>query len=325
MILNPKIFSSDIEMKATREGFSEGLLLAGDENKNVVALCADLTESVKMDGFTKKYPERFFEMGIAEQSMASVASGMAAMGKVPFIGSYAVFSPGRNWEQIRTTICYNNANVKIIGSHSGVTVGEDGGSHQCLEDIALARVLPNMTVIVPCDAIEAKKATVAMAKTNTPAYLRLSRPKTAVITAEETPFEIGKSQVFFTPKEKAVAGIVACGHLVYDSIKAAKELENEGIFVSVLNLATIKPLDEEGVLQFVESSGGKIIAVEEHQKYGGMGGAVAEFLAKNRPTPMEFIGADDVFGQSGTPDELIERYGMGASSIKEAIKRILER
>ncbi len=325
MILNPKIFSSDVEMKATRDGFGEGLLLVGDENKNVVALCADLTESVKMDAFAKKYPERFIEMGIAEQSMASVASGMAVSGKVPFIGSYAVFSPGRNWEQIRTTICYNNANVKIIGSHSGVTVGEDGGSHQCLEDIALARVLPNMTVIVPCDAIEAKKATLSAAKINTPVYIRLSRPKTAVITTEETPFEIGKSQVFFIPKEKAMVGIVACGHLVYNSVQAVKELESEGIFVSVLNLATVKPLDEKGILEFVENSGGKIVTVEEHQIAGGMGSAVSEFLSRTRPTPMEFIGVKDMFGQSGTPDELVEQYGMGMSSIKEAVKRILER
>jgi len=325
MILNLKLFSQDIEQKATRDGFGEGLLLAGDENKNVVALCADLTESVKMDGFAKKYPERFIEMGIAEQSMASVASGMAAAGKVPFIGSYAVFSPGRNWEQIRTTICYNNANVKIIGSHSGVTVGEDGGSHQCLEDIALARVLPNMTVIVPCDAIEAKKATMAAAKINTPVYIRLSRPKTPLITAEETPFEIGKSQVFFTPKERAQAGIVACGHLVYNSIKAAKELEEEDIFVSVLNLATIKPLDEEGLLHFTENAGGRIVTVEEHQIAGGMGSAVAECFAKKNPVPMEFVGVKDMFGQSGTPDELIQKYGMGESSIKEAIKRVLQR
>jgi len=325
MILNPKLFLSDIELKSTRDGFGEGLLTAGDENKNVVALCADLTESVKMDSFAKKYPERFIEMGIAEQSMASVASGMAAEGKVPFIGSYAIFSPGRNWEQIRTTICYNNANVKIIGSHSGVTAGEDGGSHQCLEDIALARVLPNMTVLIPCDAIEAKKATIAAAKTNTPVYIRLSRPKTAVITTEETPFEIGKSQVFFTPKERAQAGIVACGHMVYHSIKVAKELEDEGIFVSVLNLATIKHLDEEGLLHFTENAGGRIVTVEEHQIAGGMGSAVAEFFAKKNPIPMEFVGVKDLFGQSGTPDELIQKYGMGEYSIKEAIKRVLQR
>ncbi|MFA5830488.1 MAG: transketolase C-terminal domain-containing protein [Candidatus Paceibacterota bacterium] len=324
-MLNQKIFSTDPELRSTRDGFSDGLVLAADENPNVVALCADLTESVKMDAFAKKYPERFIEVGIAEQSMASVASGMAAIGKVPFMASYAIFSPGRNWEQIRTTICYNNSNVKIIGSHGGVTVGEDGGSHQCLEDIALARVLPNMTVIVPCDAIEAKKATLAAAKIKTPVYIRLSRPKTPVIAAEETFFEIGKSRIFFTPKESAQAGIVACGPLVYNSLKVAKELESEGIFVSVLNLATIKPLDEEGILRFVESSGGKIITVEEHQIYGGMGGAVAEFLARVRPTPMEFVGAKDTFGQSGKPDELIEHYAMGESSIKEAVKKVLKR
>jgi transketolase len=324
-MLNPKLFSSDIELKSTRDGFSEGLVLAADENSNIVGLCADLTESVKMDAFTEKYPERFVEMGIAEQSMASVASGMAAAGKVPFMASYAIFSPGRNWEQIRTTICYNNSNVKIIGSHGGVTVGEDGGTHQALEDIALMRVLPNMTVIVPCDAIEAKKATLAVAKTSTPVYIRLARTKTPVITTEETPFEIGKSRVFFTPKERTQVGIVACGSLVYNSMKVAKELENEEIFVSVLNLATVKPLDEEGILHFVENCGGKIITVEEHQIAGGMGSAVAEFLAKTRPTPMEFVGVKDRFGQSGKPDELIEQYGMGESSIKNAIKKVLQR
>jgi transketolase len=324
-MLNPKLFDNDVELKSTRDGFSEGLVLAADENPHVVGLCADLTESVKMDAFAKKYPERFVEMGIAEQSMASVASGMAHEGKIPFMASYAVFSPGRNWEQIRTTICYNNANVKIIGSHGGVTVGEDGGSHQCLEDIALMRVLPNMTVIVPCDVIEAKKATLVAAKTNTPVYIRLSRTKTPVITTEETPFEMGKSQVFFTPKEIAKAGIVACGPLVYNSVKVAKELESEGIFVSVLNLATVKPLDEKGILDFIENSGGKIVTVEEHQISGGMGSAVAEFLAGVRPTPIEFIGAKDVFGQSGKPDELIEKYGMGETSIKEAVKKVLKR
>lgn len=324
-MINPKLFDNDVKRKSTREGFSEGLLLAADENPNVVGLCADLTESVKMDAFAEKYPERFVEMGIAEQSMASVASGMAAMGKVPFMASYAVFSPGRNWEQIRTTICYNHSNVKIIGSHGGVTVGEDGGTHQALEDIALMRVLPNMTVIVPCDSIEAKKATLAAAKTNTPVYLRLARTKTPVITTEEALFEIGKSQIFFTPKEKVQIGIVACGPLVYNSMRVAKELEDEGLFVSVLNLATIKPLDEEGVLHFVENCGGKIVTVEEHQVAGGMGSTVAEFLARIRPTPMEFVGVKDRFGQSGKPEELIEQYGMGESSIKEAVKKVLKR
>jgi transketolase len=323
-MLNPKLFSNDIEMKSTRDGFSEGLLLAAEENPNVVALCADLTESVKMDAFAKKYPERFVEMGIAEQSMASVASGMAHEGKVPFMASYAIFSPGRNWEQIRTTICYNNANVKIIGSHGGVTVGEDGGSHQCLEDIALARVLPNMTVIVPCDAIEAKKAILAVSRIKTPAYIRLSRPKTPVITTEETPFEIGKSQVMYR-SENAQVGIVATGPFLYNSIVAARVLAEEGITASVLNLSTIKPLDTEGLLKFAKESGGKIVTVEEHQIAGGMGSALAEFFAEQFPIAMEFVGVKDRFGQSGKPEELINHYGLDREAIIVAVKKIIMR
>jgi transketolase len=326
MILNPKIFDTDIEQAPIRNGFGEGLVIAADENENIVGLCADLTESTKMDAFAKKYPNRFVEMGIGEQSMASVASGMAAMGKVPFLTSYAMFSPGRNWEQIRTTICYNDRNVKIVGSHAGVSVGPDGGTHEAVEDIAITRVIPKMTVIVPCDSIEAKKATLAAARMVGPVYIRLAREKTPVITSEETPFEIGKSQVFFKPEGLEIkAGIVACGALVYNAIKVAKDLESEGVGVSVLNLPTIKPLDEEGIVRFVEESGGKIVTVEEHQIRGGMGSAVAEALAKKRPTPIEFIGVDDKFGQSGTPDELIEHYGMGIGAIKVAVQRVIQR
>ncbi len=323
-MLNPKLFDTDVAMKSTRDGFSDGLLLAADENPNVVGLCADLTESVKMDAFKKKYPKRFIEMGIAEQSMASVASGMAAIGKIPFMASYAVFSPGRNWEQIRTTICYNNANVKIIGSHGGVTVGEDGGSHQALEDIALARVLPNMTVIVPCDAIEAKKATLAASRTNKPFYIRLSRTKTPVITVEETPFEIGKSSVVYS-SDNAGVGIVATGTLLYNALVAAKELKESGISVSVLYLPTIKPLDTEGLLDFAKKCSGKIVSVEEHQVHGGMGSALAEFYAENYPVSMEFIGVKDQFGQSGKPEELIKHYGLDKDAIIEAVKKILKR
>jgi transketolase len=323
-MLNPKLFDNDIELKSTREGFSEGLLQSGDENPDVVALCADLTESIKMDAFAKKYPERFIEMGIAEQSMASVASGMAHEGKIPFMASYAVFSPGRNWEQIRTTICYNNANVKIIGSHGGVTVGEDGGTHQALEDIALMRVLPNMTVIVPCDAIEAKKAILAVARIKSPVYIRLARTKTPIITTEETPFEIGKSQVVFH-SENAQVGIVATGTLLYNSIMTAKHLVEEGIAVSVLNLPTVKPLDTEGLLHFAKESGNKIVTVEEHQTAGGMGSALAEFFAEHYPIPMEFVGVKNKFGQSGKPEELIHHYGLDEEAIKNAVKKILVR
>ncbi|MBI2120824.1 MAG: transketolase family protein [Parcubacteria group bacterium] len=325
MNLNPKLFDNDVEQAPIRNGFGEGLVAAADENENIVGLCADLTESTKMDAFAKKYPGRFVEMGIGEQSMASVASGMAAMGKIPFLTSYAMFSPGRNWEQIRTTICYNDRNVKIGGSHAGISVGPDGGTHQAIEDIAITRVIPKMTVIVPCDSIEAKKATLAAARMIGPVYIRLAREKTPIMTTEETLFEIGKSQVFFKPSMNAQVGIVACGALVYNAIKAAKELEAEGIGVSVLNLATIKPLDEDGLLRFAEESGDKIVTVEEHQIRGGMGSAVAEAFAKKHPVPIEFVGVDDKFGQSGTPEELIEHYGMGVSAIKDAVRRVIRR
>ena len=323
MHLNPKLFDAPdkIEQSPIRQGFGEGLLMAADHDPRIVALCADLTESTKMDLFKNEYPERFFQAGIAEQSMASVASGMAAMGKIPFISSYAMFSPGRNWEQIRTTICYNNVPVKIVGSHAGVSVGPDGGTHQAIEDIALIRVIPRMVVIVPCDAIEAWKATLAAAQTDTPVYIRLAREATPVITTDETPFEIGKAEVFFRPEGAADIGIIATGALVYNAIRAAKELDQEGIHVRVMNLTTIKPLDVAGIVAFAKSVG-KIVTVEEHQIAGGMGSAVAETLAQHHPVPMRFIGVRDVFGQSGTQDELIAHYGMDIKSIKNVIKEL---
>ena len=256
--------------------------------------------------------------------MASVASGMAAMGKIPFLASYAMFSPGRNWEQIRTTICYNDRNVKIGGAHAGISVGPDGGTHQAIEDIAITRVIPRMTVITPCDAIEAKKATLAAAKMVGPVYIRLAREKTPVMTTEETPFEIGKAQYFFVPSGAPQVGIIAIGALVYNAIMAAKELEAEGIMATVLNLGTVKPLDEEKVIELVKAAGA-IVTVEEHQIIGGMGSAVAQVLSEKQPTPIEFIGVRDVFGQSGEPNELIEHYGMGISHIKEAAKKVIAR
>lgn len=321
--LNPKVFDSDVEQVAIRKGFGEGFLLAGRQDPNVVGLCADLTESTQMILFKKEFPERYVEVGVAEQNLASVASGMAAMGKVPFISSYAMFSPGRNWEQIRTTICYNNANVKIAGSHAGVSVGPDGGSHQALEDIALTRVLPRMIVISPCDAIEARKATVAAAKVIGPTYIRLAREKTPLITTEEAPFEIGKANLLYQGKGKAEVGIIATGALVHKALLAARELEKDGIATKVLNLSTIKPLDEEAVTALSEEAGA-IVTVEEHQKMAGMGSAVAECLARNHPVPMAFIGVDDRFGQSGKPEELIEYYGMGSDSIVQAVRKLCE-
>lgn len=322
--LNPKIFEKDVEQVPIRKGFGQGLLEAGEKNPQVVGLCADLTESTQMHLFKNKFPDRFVEIGIAEQNLASVASGMSAMGKIPFITSYAMFSPGRNWEQIRTTICYNDRHVIIVGSHAGVSVGPDGGTHQAIEDIAITRVIPNMIVISPCDHIEAKKATLASVDLKTPVYLRLAREKTPVITTEETPFEVGKGQILFGKDLKAEAGIIATGALVHKALKVAEKLSKEKINVKVLNISTIKPLDEKAVLELAKEAGA-LVTVEEHQITGGLGGAVSEFLAKTLPTPIEFIGVKNQFGQSGKPEELLEHYEMGESHILEAVKKVVKR
>ncbi len=332
-----------------REGSGKGLVAAGDDAR-VVVLCADLTESTHVDGFKKKFPKRFVELGVAEQNLATVASGMAAMGKIPFMASYAIFSPGRNWEQIRTTICYNDVPVKIIGSHAGITVGADGGSHQALEDIALMRVLPRMVVISPCDAIEARKAIIAMAKTDQPAYIRLARDTTPVMTTDQTPFEIGKAQIVFkseirNPKSetnshlrqgfggqanskiqssKYDVGIIATGSSLYRALTAAKKIESSGKRVAVMNLSTIKPLDEVAIIRLAQDARA-LVTVEDHQIHGGMGSAVAECLAKNFPVPIEFVAVKDQFGQSGTPDELIEAYGLGEKHIIEAAQKAMLR
>lgn len=356
--INKKIFDADVEQKAIRDGFGQGLLDAAEIHPHIVGLCADLTDSTKMGEFKKKFPARFLEIGIAEQNMASVASGMAAMGKLPFITSYAMFSPGRNWEQIRTTICYNDRKVIIAGSHAGISVGPDGGTHQAVEDIAITRVIPNMTVIVPCDSIEARKATLAVANdasnggTDTPVYIRLAREKSPTITTEDTPFEIGKAQTFFeldterfismkskisgksdtttfkldskTHDIRHDVGIIASGALVYQSLKVAHEFEEKGIAVKVINLATIKPLDVDAIVALAKETGA-LVTVEEHQKIGGVGSAVAECLSQIHPTPIEFVGIDDVFGQSGTPTELIKHYGIGEDGIRDAVENVLKR
>ncbi|MDP9249687.1 MAG: transketolase family protein [bacterium] len=319
------MFNDDVEQAPTRKGFGQGLLQAGEADSNIVGLCADLTESTQMHLFAEKFPERFIQVGVAEQNLPTVASGMAAMGKIPFVSSYAMFSPGRNWEQIRTTVSYNDQKVVIVGSHSGISVGPDGGTHQALEDIALMRIIPNMDVLNPCDAIEAKKATLATAKNKTPAYLRLVREKTAIVTTEETPFAIGKAQIYFMPETGlAEVGIIATGGLVHRALLAAHELEAEGLKIKVMNLATIKPMDTEAVLALAKECK-KLVTVEEHQIAGGMGSAVSEFLAQNFPVPIEFIGMHDEFGQSGTPNELIEHYSMGKDGIKAAVKKISAR
>ncbi len=323
--LNPKIFDKDVEKVPIRKGFGEGLVLVGEKDSRVVGLCADLTESTQMHLFREKFPERFIEIGVAEQNLASVASGLSAMGKVPFITSYAMFSPGRNWEQIRTTICYNNRQVIIAGSHAGISVGPDGGTHQAIEDIALTRVIPNMTVLSPCDHIEARKATIASVSLGSPVYIRLAREKTPVITSAESPFEIGKANLLYgTEDVKADVGIIATGALVHKALLVAETLKKEKISVKVLNVHTIKPLDVDAVLTLAKDCGA-IVTVEEHQIAGGLGGVVSECLSSLYPTPIEFIGVHNQFGQSGTPDELIEYYGMGEFSIANAVRVVLKR
>jgi transketolase len=321
--LNPKIFDEDIEQAPTRDGYGEGIVAAGDTNKNVVALCADLTESTRMESFAKKFPDRFFEVGVAEQNMAAIAAGLGVTGKIPFIASYATFSPGRNWEQIRTTIAYNNANVKIAGHHAGISVGPDGATHQATEDIAIMRVMPNMKIFVPCDSVEARKATLASAQLWGPVYLRFQREKTPIMTTAETPYLPGKAQIFWQSK-KADVLIIACGGLVYSALVAAKELEEEKIGTIVLNCTTIKPLDVKKIVELAKKTGA-VVTVEEHQVEGGLGGAIAETLAKHAPTPIEFIGMQDTFGESGKPAELIKKYGMEVKDIKAAAKRVLRR
>lgn len=317
--LNPKIFDKDLEQVPSRNGFGEGLVLAAEENEQVVGLCADLTESTRMQSFAEKFPQRFIEVGVAEQNLATVAAGMALGGKIPFISSYATFSPGRNWEQIRTTICYNDVPVKIIGSHAGVSVGPDGATHQALEDIALMRALPNMIVISPTDSIEARKATMAIARIPTPCYMRLSREKIPVITTDQTPFEIGKMEVFY---EGSDVTVIATGEMVYKALLAAEELRSGKISVRVINCHTIKPLDKGTVIKAARETGA-IVTVEEHQIHGGLGGAVAEVVSQNYPVPVRIIGIEDKFGESGTPDELLEKFGLTKEAIIKAVTQVL--
>lgn len=349
MYLNKKVFDVDVEQVPIRKGFGEGLLEAARKKDSIVGLCADLTESTQMHLFKKEFPNRFVEVGIAEQNLASVASGMAAMGKVPFITSYAMFSPGRNWEQIRTTICYNDRKVIIAGSHAGISVGPDGGTHQAVEDIAITRVLPNMTVLVPCDAVEAKKATEISALsaseggTNTPVYIRLAREKTPVITTQDTPFVIGVAPVFYELDELRFTAlknkgydkngvhdvaILACGSLLHSALLAAKQLEEQGTAVKVLNMVSIKPIDVHAILS-VASETGAIVTVEEHQVAGGLGGAVGEVVLthmKKQSIPViEYVGIKDKFGQSGTPQELIKEYKLTVADIVEAVQRVIAR
>ena len=318
--LDKNFDTKDMASVPSRNGYGDGLVEAGKRDERVVALAADLTESTRTLPFAELFPNRFVQVGITEQNMASVASGMAAMGKIPFIASYAMFSPGRNWEQIRTTIAYNESNVKIIGAHAGVSVGPDGATHQAIEDIALMRVIPNMIVIAPADIHEARKATLAAAKYEGPVYIRVGRSNTPVVTTPESPFEIGKAEVFYERDIKLdkKVGIIVTGTLLFNALKSAQILEEKGIGVTVLHVPTIKPLDKEAVVKIAREHN-FIITVEEHQKVGGLGGAVAEYLSEVHPTKIIRIGVDDQFGQSGEPDELIKHYGMSVESIVDKV------
>ena len=321
--LNEKVFDSDVELVPTRKGFGEGLEKLGETNLNVVVLTADLSESTQCEKFAKKFPERFFECGVAEQNMAAIAAGLGISGKIPFISSYATFSPGKNWETIRTTIIYNQSNVKIAGHHSGIVTGPDGATHQATEDIAITRAWPGMHVIVPCDSIEGKKATIKSAEIDRPVYLRFTRDKTPVLTTGETPFDLGKIQAFWTCDAPQVT-IFGTGHLLYYALLAAKNLEKEGINVLVANVATVKPLDEKAINDLTRESKA-VVTVEDHQVDGGLGGALAEYLAKTNPLPMEFVGLQNTFAESGSPKELIEKYKMDDKAIANAVRKVISR
>jgi len=314
--------SLDLTKKdATRVGFGFGILEARKLNKNIVALTADLKPSLKLDEFEKKYPTDFFEVGICEQNMMSMAAGMCLNNKIPFVTSFAAFNPGRNWDQLRVSVCYSNHNVKIVGSHAGLTTGEDGATHQILEDIAITRVLPNLTVIVPCDTLEAKKATIAATKLDGPVYLRVSREKTLNITNENSKFEIGKANVLDVGGDVT---IISCGVTVGFALEAKEKLLKHGIDATVINLHTIKPLDTKTILKYAKKTGA-IVTIEEHQKIGGMGSAVCEFLSENYPIPVEIIGTNDTFGESGKGVELLKKYNISTSEIIKRVKRIIKR
>ncbi len=321
--LNPKIFAKDVQLKATREGYGTGLVVVGETYPNAVVLTADLSESTQAHLFEHKWPERFFEVGIGEQNMAAIAAGLAASGKIAYISSYATFSPGKNWETLRTTAVYNWANVKIAGHHAGIMTGPDGATHQATEDVAITRVWPKITVLVPCDAIEAEKATIAAAQIDGPVYLRYTRDKTPVLTTKDTPFETGKVQTFWTA-DAPIATIFSMGYMTYYALLAAKELEEEHIHVEVVNVPTIKPLDETGIVNAVNRSGA-VVTVEDHQVIGGLGGAIAELLAQKRPTRMEFIGLRNTFAESGKTAELLAKYHMDPPAIKAAVKLLMSR
>lgn len=320
--LVPRVFALEsLEQKPTRDGYGEGVVRAGKKDKNVMVLCADLTESTRSLAFKKEFPDRFVQLGVSEQSLVVIAAGMALAGKVPWVSSYCMFCPGRAWEQVRTNVALNEANVKIAGAHAGVSVGPDGATHQSIEDMAIMRVIPKMTVIAPCDVIETRKAVEAASRMEGPVFVRFAREKTPIMTSEDTPFEIGKAVTMWDGTDVAV---IACGPLVHNAIVVAAELEKEGVSVRVINMHTIKPLDEVVVLAAAQECGA-VVTVEEHQITGGLGGAVCEFLSENCPIPITRIGVRDRFGESGEPNELIEKLGMDVDSIKKAVQRVITR
>lgn len=321
--LSDHIFSENLGKSALRDGYGQALLFLGETNEDVVVLSADVKESTRCHWFAEKFPNRFFEVGVAEQNMAGIAAGLGVSGKIPFISTYATFSPGRNWEQIRTAIAYNDANVKIIGHHAGIATGPDGATHQAIEDIATMRAMPNMKIIVPCDAIEAKKATLASSKIWGPVYIRLVRDKTPVLTTEATPFIPQKAYELWISKKPQVL-IIGAGPVLFNALIAAKELEREKIGTIVLNCHTIKPIDDKKITELAKKCKA-VVTIEDHNIIGGLGSAVAEVLAKNHPVPMEFVGIKDVFGESGQPEQLFEKYGLSVKHIKNAVKKILKR
>ena len=309
------------EKKDTRSGFGAGLLEAGKENENVVALCADLTGSLKMDAFQKEFPERFFQVGIAEANMIGIAAGLTIGGKIPFTGTFANFSTGRVYDQIRQSVAYSDKNVKICASHAGLTLGEDGATHQILEDIGLMKMLPGMTVINPCDYNQTKAATIAIAKHEGPVYLRFGRPSVPVFTDADQKFEIGKAWMVNEGKD---VSIFATGHLVWKAIEAGEKLAEMGIDAEIINIHTIKPLDAQAILQSVAKTG-CVVSAEEHNRLGGLGDSIAQVLAQNLPTPQEYVAVNDSFGESGTPDQLMEKYGLSTEAIIAAVQKVLAR
>ncbi|OGG82993.1 transketolase [Candidatus Kaiserbacteria bacterium RIFCSPLOWO2_02_FULL_54_13] len=316
--LSAKVFADDIEKAPTRDGFGKGTVEAGKADPRIVVLCADLAESTRAEWFQKEFPERFIEMGVAEQNMATVAAGMALAGKIPFTASYAAFNPGRNYEQIRTTIALNNVSVKICGMHAGVSVGPDGATHQMLEDIGLMRMLPNMIVLTPGDAEEARKAVIAATATDGPVYIRFGRAATPVFTTPESPFRIGKALLLWESENPKIA-ILSTGSLSHTALVAARNLSEKGIETLVFHLPTVKPLDGEAVIDAAKRTG-VVVTIEEHQVAGGFGSAVAEFLAEHHPMPLKRLGIQDQFGQSGSPEELLSHYGLDAMHIEEAVR-----